>query len=47
MELNRLVPDFELCDINGQPWRLSNYRGRIVIVTFGLQNARTPSGQIA
>jgi peroxiredoxin len=34
MELNRPAPDFELRDINGHTRRLSNYRGRIVIVNF-------------
>ena len=34
MELNHLAPDFELRDINGQTRRLSDYRGRIVIVNF-------------
>ena len=34
MELNRLAPDFELRDINGHTRRLSDYRGRIVIVNF-------------
>lgn len=28
------VPDFELPDLNGSPHRLSDYRGRIVIVNF-------------
>ena len=34
MELNRPAPDFEVSDINGQTRRLSDYRGRIVIVNF-------------
>jgi peroxiredoxin len=34
MELNQPVPDFELPDLNGNTQRLSEYRGRIVIVNF-------------
>ena len=34
MEINQPVPDFELPDLNGTRHRLSNYRGRIVIVNF-------------
>lgn len=34
MEINQPVPDFELPDLNGALHRLSNYRGRIVIVNF-------------
>lgn len=34
MELNRLAPDFELPDLNGHCHRLSNYRGKIVILNF-------------
>jgi peroxiredoxin len=34
MELNELAPDFELPDLDGGLHRLSDYRGRIVIVNF-------------
>jgi thiol-disulfide isomerase/thioredoxin len=34
MELNQLAPDFSLSDLSGQIRRLSEYRGRIVIVNF-------------
>ena len=34
MELNRLAPDFELPDLQGTLHRLSDYRGKIVIVNF-------------
>lgn len=34
MDLNRLAPDFELRDLAGRLHRLSDYRGRIVIVNF-------------
>jgi peroxiredoxin len=34
MEINQPVPDFELPDLNGRIHRLSDYRGRIVIVNF-------------
>ena len=34
MEINHPVPDFELPDLNGRLHRLSDYRGRIVIVNF-------------
>ena len=34
MNLNRLAPDFELRDLAGRLHRLSDYRGRIVIVNF-------------
>lgn len=34
MEINSPVPDFELTDIHGKTHRLSEHRGRIVIVNF-------------
>ncbi len=34
MEINQPVPDFELPDLNGRIHRLSDHRGRIVIVNF-------------
>lgn len=34
MELNQPAPDFELPDLEGQLHRLSDYRGRIVILNF-------------
>ncbi len=34
MELNQPAPDFELPDLGGQRRRLSDYRGRIVILNF-------------
>jgi peroxiredoxin len=34
MQLNGPVPDFELLDLQGVPHKLSEYRGRIVIVNF-------------
>ncbi len=34
MEINHPAPDFELPDLNGKLHRLSDYRGRIVIVNF-------------
>ncbi len=34
MEPNRLAPDFELPGLDGQLHRLSDYRGKIVIVNF-------------
>ncbi len=34
MEINRPAPDFELRGLDGQVHRLSDYRGRIVIVDF-------------
>lgn len=34
MELNRLAPDFELRGLDGRLYRLSDTRGRIVIVNF-------------
>jgi len=34
MEINRLAPDFSLPDFSGQTHRLSDYRGRIVIINF-------------
>ncbi|HMB23425.1 MAG: redoxin domain-containing protein [Chloroflexota bacterium] len=34
MQLNQSAPDFELPDLQGVPHRLSDYRGRIVIVDF-------------
>src|SRR5947207_1280251 len=34
MQLNQLAPDFELPDLDGNVHRLSDYRGKIVIVNF-------------
>lgn len=34
MEINHLAPDFELPDLEGKFHRLSNYRGKIVIINF-------------
>ena len=34
MEINHPTPEFELPDLNGSLHRLSDYRGRIVIVNF-------------
>lgn len=34
LEINQPVPDFELPDLNGNTHRLSDHRGRIVIVNF-------------
>jgi len=34
MQINQPVPDFELPDLHGRLHRLSDYRGRIVIVNF-------------
>lgn len=34
MQLNQPAPDFELPDLNGKLHRLSDYRGKIVIVNF-------------
>jgi len=34
MQLNQSAPDFELLDLQGSLHRLSDYRGRIVIVNF-------------
>ena len=34
MNINQPVPEFELRDLNGNTHRLSDYRGRIVIVNF-------------
>ena len=34
MQLNQPAPDFELSDLRGIPHRLSDYRGKIVIINF-------------
>lgn len=34
LQINQPVPDFELSDLNGISHRLSNHRGKIVIVNF-------------
>jgi len=34
LQINQPVPDFELPDLNGKSRRLSDHRGRIVIVNF-------------
>lgn len=34
MEVNQPAPDFELPDLQGDPHKLSDYHGRIVIVNF-------------
>jgi thiol-disulfide isomerase/thioredoxin len=31
---DRLAPDFELEDLEGRPWRLSERRGRVVVMNF-------------
>lgn len=31
---NRIAPDFELPDMNGRPQKLSDYRGKIVVLNF-------------
>ena len=31
---NRLAPDFELTDRHGQPWRLQDHRGKVVVLNF-------------
>jgi peroxiredoxin len=31
---NRLAPDFELTDQHGKPWRLSEHRGKTVVINF-------------
>jgi peroxiredoxin len=34
MQLNQSAPDFELRDLRGQPHRLSDHRGKIVLINF-------------
>jgi thiol-disulfide isomerase/thioredoxin len=34
MQLNESVPDFELFDLQGNPHKLSDHRGKIVIINF-------------
>lgn len=34
MEIGQEVPDFELPDQEGRPWRLSAYRGQVVALVF-------------
>jgi peroxiredoxin len=34
MQLNQPIPDFELRDLQGQPHKLSDHRGKIVIINF-------------
>ena len=34
IQLNTPAPDFELADYHGQPVRLSDYRGRHVLLVF-------------
>jgi len=34
MQLNQSAPEFELRDLQGQPHKLSDYRGKIVIINF-------------
>jgi peroxiredoxin len=34
MQLNQLAPDFELPDLQAKPHKLSDYRGKIVIINF-------------
>jgi peroxiredoxin len=31
---DRLAPDFELLDKDGRPWRLSDHRGKVVVMNF-------------
>jgi peroxiredoxin len=32
--INTLAPDFELADVSGRPVRLSNLRGRNILLVF-------------
>jgi peroxiredoxin len=34
ISINTLAPDFELADITGKPVRLSDFRGRNVLLVF-------------
>jgi thiol-disulfide isomerase/thioredoxin len=38
--LNRTVPDFELTDLSGKKVRISDYRGKVVIVNFWTKTCR-------
>ena len=34
MKINELAPDFSLPDGNGEQWRLSDHRGKVVVLLF-------------
>ncbi|HEU4710569.1 MAG TPA: peroxiredoxin [Pyrinomonadaceae bacterium] len=34
MNINEPAPDFSLLDGNGEPWRLSDHRGKVVVLLF-------------
>ena len=34
MKINEPAPDFSLPDGNGEPWRLSDHRGKVVVLLF-------------
>ena len=34
MNINEPAPDFSLPDGNGEPWRLSDHRGKVVVLLF-------------
>ena len=33
-QVGQLAPEIEGFDLNGQPFKLSDYRGRVVVLTF-------------
>jgi cytochrome oxidase Cu insertion factor (SCO1/SenC/PrrC family) len=34
LQIGKLAPDFEATDENGVKWKLSDYRGKVVVVDF-------------
>lgn len=34
LQIGMIAPDFEAIDQDGQPWKLSDYRGKVVVVDF-------------
>jgi hypothetical protein len=34
LQVGKVAPDFETMDENGKPWKLSDYRGQVVVLTF-------------
>lgn len=34
LQLGMVAPDFEAVDENGEPWKLSDYKGRVVLLDF-------------
>jgi hypothetical protein len=34
LDIGLTAPDFTLCDLSGQPWRLADHRGKVILLVF-------------